>query len=248
MRWSPAVRAALAVAGVVACVAVTAWPSQASRSWPVDTRGDGCSAPTWPQAPAEDDSRRVLVIGDSLVRDSRALLERGLARSGWLPSVRCWGAKGSEWGVEQVQLARAAGQLPGTIVLSLGTNDIWWLGVPMADSIDRMMDAIGDKRTVYWINLYFGPHGYDRLPTHHTANKVLKAKLAEYPNLRIIDFAGGYRDALAHDTRVGWADGVHLNAFGYRVRTRIIVAALGSPVVPEPNPGPGPTPEPTPKP
>lgn len=170
------------------------------------------------------------MVGDSLVRDSRASLERQLVRKGWLPSVRCWGAKGSDWGAEQVRMARAEGQLPDTVVVSLGTNDVWWLHIPMEIAVDQMMAALGKRRTVYWVNLYFGPNGYDDLPKSYHANRILHAKAEQYPNLRIIEFAREYKAAIASDARVGWVDGVHLNEYGYAVRSRIIAGALGAPV------------------
>lgn len=209
--------------------------------WPIDERGDGCSSPTWPKAPAADDVRRVLVIGDSMIRDSRTMLEPALTKAGWLPTVRCWGAKGSLWGAEQVQRAKALDQFPDTVVVSLGVNDIWWLHIPMDQSVDILMHAIGSHHTVYWINLFFGPNGYNDLPRASAANNVLRLKARTYPNLHIINFARDYRAALQSDSSVGWADGVHLNEAGYRVRTRIIVEALGSP----PSRGPA---KPTPKP
>ncbi len=192
--------------------------------WPVDTRGDGCTTPVWP-AKAES-TPRVLLIGDSLYRNARPLLEAELTESGWAPTVRCWGAKGSTWGVGQVERARELDQLPETVVVSLGTNDIWWLGVSMEQTVDSMMAALGPDITVYWVNLWFGPHGYDRLPEAGPANEVLESKTSEYPNLRVIDFAGAFQDAQARGVSVGWLDGVHMNEAARIVRVEAIVEAL----------------------
>lgn len=199
-------------------------------AWPVDVRGDGCAAPVWPEAEASYDDSRILVIGDSLIRDTRPQLEGALSEAGWVPTVRCWGAKGTDWGVTQVKRARQLKQLPDRVVVSLGTNDIWWLGVPMDVAVDQMMRALGPKREVYWVNLWFGEVGfanYDRLPRPTKANRVLRAKAKEYPNLRIINFATAFRSAARAGKGVGWADGIHLNAAGYRLRTQLIVNALG---------------------
>jgi hypothetical protein len=198
--------------------------------WPANTRGDGCSSPTWPTHVSAGDRRRVLVIGDSLVRDSRHMLESSLSQAGWVPTVRCWGAKGSTWGVGQVQRARQLRQLPKTVIVSLGTNDIWWLGVSMETAVDRMMRELGSSRTVYWVNLWFGPHGYSRLPQPHAANRVLNAKARQYPNLKVINFARGFREARSSNPSIGWTDGVHLNTAGYQMRTRLIVSSLDSSV------------------
>lgn len=231
----PAAVLSLALAAVLAIAAspAVAQPTdRASRSWPVNTDGKGCAPPTWPAADATFDDSRVLVLGDSLIRESRSDLEAQLTSAGYLPSVRCWGGKGTAWGVAQVKQARRAGQLPRTVVVSLGTNDIWWLGVPMDVAVDRMMAALGPKRTVYWVNLWFGQVGYalyNRLPRPKRANEILRAKAKQYPNLRIVNFAGAFRAARSAGQPVGWADGVHLNQAGYRLRNRTIVAALSQP-------------------
>ncbi len=208
---------------------VTARSGTVDPAWPANVRGDGCAAPVWPNAPAELSSSRVLVIGDSLIRDTRSMLEQSLTAAGWIPTVRCWGGKGSDWGVQQVKRARQLKQLPDHVVVSLGTNDIWWLGVPMEVAVDRMMAAIGPKRTVYWVNLWFGSVGYanyDRLPRPERANRVLRQKAKEYPNLRVVDFARTFKDQAARGKGVGWLDGVHLNQAGNRLRTRLIVSSL----------------------
>ena len=197
--------------------------------WPADTTGKGCSSPVWPGGAAENDPRRVLVVGDSLTRESRPMLERTLSAKGWLPTVRCWGGKGTVWGVEQLKRARQLGQLPPTVVVALGTNDVWWLGTSLATGVDEVMKVLGPKRTVYWVNLRFGPNGYSDLPHHGGGNKVLREKDRQYRNMTVINFARQYGDALKSDPYVGWADGVHLNYRGYVVRSSIIAKALGEP-------------------
>lgn len=229
MAASVALGVALVAAAAPPSVASPTTPAQVDPAWPVDRRGDGCTAPTWPVGDASVDDSRVLVIGDSLVRDTRADLEASLTAAGWVPTVRCWGAKGTDWGLQQVKRARQLRQLPDRVVISLGTNDIWWLGIPMDVAVDQMMRAIGPKREVYWVNLWFGEVGYqlyDRLPRPTKANRILRAKTKQYPNLRIINFAQAFQSAHAQGDAVGWLDGVHLNAAGYRLRTSLIVSSL----------------------
>lgn len=199
--------------------------------WPADTTGKGCASPTWKTGTSAKDPRRVLVVGDSLTRESRASLERSLSKRGWLPTVRCWGGKGSAWGVEQVERAREMRQLPETVVVALGTNDVWWLGVSMSDAVDAVMTALGPHKIVYWVNLRFGPNNYSDLPHHGPANRTLREKAREYPNLTIINFSKRYGAALRNSPNIGWADGVHLNTPGYLARTRFIAEALGKPPV-----------------
>ena len=99
-----AVAAGSATAGI-AVGAPTSVPGSVDPQWPVDEKGDGCTAPWWPKAKKSQEFRRVLGVGDSLIRNSRTILEAKLAEAGWLPTVRCWGAKGSDWGVEQINRA-----------------------------------------------------------------------------------------------------------------------------------------------
>lgn len=232
---------------MLACAFLVAPPSPTSaqpsprgidRAWPVDTRGDGCAAPVWPSDKAARGRNRVLVIGDSMVRNAQPDFSAALSKAGWAPTVRCWGAKGTDWGVQQVERARSLGQLPNTLVISLGINDIWWLHIPMDTAVEQMMAAIGSKRQVYWINLYFGPNGYDDLPSPVGANRVLRDATLRYPNLKIINFAKQYREALANDPNLGWDDGVHLNSAGDRERTRIIISSIGSGWIKDPEPAP----------
>ena len=213
-------------------------------AWPIDTRGDGCSTPLWPKAGKGNRYRRLLVIGDSLIRNSRTTLEKRATRKGWLPTTRCWGAKGTDWGLQQVLRAKQLKQLPDTVVVSLGTNDIWWLGLDLGRGVDAMMQAIGPDREVYWVNLWFGPHSYDRLPTPYAANRLLRAKAKQYPNLTIVNFAKAFRDAEKRGVPVGWEDGVHLNAKGNSIRVTAILKAIGKPVAPEPDPPTEPPPPP----
>ena len=203
--------------------------SSTDPAWPRDTRGDGCTSPVWPHGLRSDAPRRLLVIGDSLIRNTRSQLESQGRDLGWLPTVRCWGAKGTDWGLAQVRRARQLGQLPRTVVISLGTNDIWWLGLDLGRGIDAMMTELGPQRRVYWVNLWFGPHGYDRLPPPTAANRLLRAKARQYSNLTIIDFAQAFRRAEASGSDVGWLDGVHLNAAGDRLRVRTILESIGTP-------------------
>ena len=195
------------------------------EEWPTDEKGDGCDPPVWPAAAPDAD--RVLLIGDSLFRNSRASLEESLAAQGWVPTVRCWGAKGTDWGAGQVERARELEQLPQTVVLSFGTNDIWWLGISMEDAVDQMMASLGSEPEVYWINLWYDQTAYEELPDPGPANAILEAKTAEYPNLHIIDFASAFEGLASAGIDVAWTDGVHLNETANQLHTDLILAALG---------------------
>ena len=72
-------------------------------------------------------SRRVLVIGDSLVREAKGVIVCGLRSSGWTPTIRCFGGKRLDWALGQIDRACAQGQLPEVVVIVMGTNDMRWI-------------------------------------------------------------------------------------------------------------------------
>jgi lysophospholipase L1-like esterase len=189
--------------------------------WPADRTGKGCTSPIWPVAAG---APRVLVIGDSLTRDSRDLLEEGLEAAGWAPTVRCWGTMGTAWGRAQIERAEVLDQLPETVVVALGTNDIWWIGVPIHQGVAELMAALGPDREVLWVNFAFGQNRVASIPDTAKANADLADAASSFPNLRIIDF----QSAMADASREGasWTDGVHLNEAANRARVAAIVAAL----------------------
>ena len=75
--------------------------------------------------------------------------------------------------------------------------------------------------------------GYGRLPEGGPANEMLESNTREYPNLRVIDFAGAFLDAQARGVSVGWLDGVHMNEAVRIVRVEAIVGAAGSIAAPD---------------
>lgn len=89
---------------------------------------DGLECPPPATSPAAGSSPGdpgvVVVLGDSLVRDSRDAIASSLANYGMSAQFVCWGGKNLEWGVAQVETMRSLSLLPTCLVINLGTNDL----------------------------------------------------------------------------------------------------------------------------
>lgn len=89
---------------------------------------DGLECPPPAASPASgsspDDPGVVVVLGDSLVRDSRDAIASSLAGYGMSAQFVCWGGKNLEWGLAQIETMRSLSLLPTCLVINLGTNDL----------------------------------------------------------------------------------------------------------------------------
>ncbi len=132
-------------------------PDQIDNSWPDNPPWDACPAPIWPGQPSEGtpgDGRRVLIIGDSLTRDSQESMTQFLVDSGWTPTFRCWGSRRLDWGLDQLKRAKELDQLPEHVIVALGTNDISWEQPATTESrVNTMLDRLGPNRQVLWVDL-----------------------------------------------------------------------------------------------
>jgi lysophospholipase L1-like esterase len=193
--------------------------------------------------------RRVLVIGDSLTRESRTLTAKGMRRDGWTPTFRCWGSRRLDWGIDQVVRSRQIGQLPKHVIIALGTNDISWETQETTERrVRALLDRLGPNRTVLWVDLHLTRSAWlDARAAWF--NDLLRRLERQRPNLTVVDW---HRVARANGIRGG--DGIHYGPSGYRLRARTVLAALDAagrrdPVAaPEPTPAPAPGPVPLPAP
>ena len=112
----------------------------------------------------------------------------------------------------------------GCWVLALGVNDTANVVVgPQTgrpERIDRMMEAIGDQ-PVLWVNVKSlresGPYANENMELW---NEALLEACAEYPNLRVYDWASDVRDPWFIE------DGLHYTTPGYAARSRLIADAF----------------------
>lgn len=183
----------------------------------------------------------MLVIGDSLTRDSRQVSRRLMRASGWTPTFRCWGSRRLDWGLDQVARARSLRQLPGFVVVALGTNDISWeTQETTARRLRTLLDRLGPTRQIIWVDLHLTRSAWLNVRADWF-NALLRQWERKRDNLTVI---GWHRVARAHGIR-GW-DGIHYGPAGYRLRARTVVDRLDAVGRRHPSPAPGPVARPAP--
>jgi lysophospholipase L1-like esterase len=170
------------------------------------------------------EGRRVLVIGDSLTRESRQDLIREMRAQGWTPTIRCWGGKRLDWGLAQLKRAKSLGQLPEIVVLGLGTNDMRWIDRSVTKSrLERFVKAVGPQRQLIVVGTY--ARGADRLsrPKERWFNNLAADLAANRSNVHALDWG-----SFARANRVKFRDGLHYTRAGEKAYAAFIVDALGS--------------------
>lgn len=163
----------------------------------------------------------MLVLGDSLTRESRVLTQRLLRASGWTPTFRCWGSRRLDWGIAQIDRARRLGQLPGVVVVALGTNDISW-ETPETTTrrVRALMDRIGTTRQVLWVDLDVDHSSFSRARAAWF-NRFIRAEARSHSNLTVLAW-----ERFARAERAARYDGIHYGDRGYRLRAEFLARAL----------------------
>lgn len=199
-------------------------PDRVDRQWPRNPPWDACPRPVWPGEPsvgAPGNGRRVLLIGDSLTRESRVATAKRLRASGWTPTFRCWGSRRLDWGIAQVRRAKELGQLPGVVVMALGTNDASW--EPLATTQERvrtLMGILGPKRQVLWVDLDVDYSSYSASRALWI-NDMIRREAASRENLTVVPWR-----RIARAERAGRYDGIHYGPAGYRLRAAVVAEAV----------------------
>ena len=96
-----------------------------SYPWGPDD-GLACSPPSTSSGHSLDPAGPgvVVIIGDSLIRESRDALNSALGDAGYGVVFICWGGKNLSWGLEQVDTMKSLRLMPTCLVVNLGTNDL----------------------------------------------------------------------------------------------------------------------------
>lgn len=194
------------------------------------TEGDprACSGPIWPKTPnarpGPGEGRRVLIIGDSLTRNARTPLKRQLRKDGWTPTVRCFGGKRLDWAIAQAKRAKELDQLPDTVVIAIGTNDMRWIdrGTTKA-RMQQLLKVLGNKRTVLWVDTYAS--GGDRFTRSKEKwfNRQVKQLARQSENVHRVNW-GNY----ARREGVRFADALHYTSAGERTWAKRIAQVLNA--------------------
>lgn len=204
----------------------TAPPDRRDRRWPADPPWDACPAPIWPgktYAGSPGEGERVLLLGDSLTRDSRVLTTRLLHGSGWTPTFRCWGSRRLDWGIDQVTRAKNLDQLPKWVVIGLGTNDISWESPQTtASRLSALIKRLGPKRQVLWINLHLTRSAWLDARADWF-NDLLDTWDRRRANFTVID----WHTVARREGIRGW-DGIHYGPGGFRLRAHTVVHQLNA--------------------
>jgi peptidoglycan/LPS O-acetylase OafA/YrhL len=161
-----------------------------------------------PAAAAPTD-RRVLVLGDSVVRGARrALRER-------FGSVRIDATVGRQLpdGIERLELLRRRDSLGGTVIIHLGNN-----GRFTSPQFDRIVRVLRGVERIVFVTV--------KVPRRWEAsvNKVLSAGKRRHPKVILVDWHRLWRTCSG---RVFMGDGTHLTAPGARCYARAIARAAG---------------------
>ncbi len=193
-------------------------------SWPRRLPADACPAPVWPGTLGTSGpgaGRRVLIVGDSLTRESRVSTARLLRERGWTPTFRCWGSVRLDWGLAQVARAQRLGQLPEYVVIALGTNDVSWVDTATTQRrVGALLDRLGPRREVLWVDLDVDHSAFSR-GRAQWFNRMVRQVAASRENVTVLPWRSH-----ARGRGLGRSDGIHYGPSGYRARAEFLATAL----------------------
>lgn len=193
--------------------------------WPPNTDGKACPPPSV-DARVEDDTRIVVILGDSLIRNARLDIESSLARDGWTAVFVCWGGRTTRWGREQLALMRDLGLTPSCLVVNLGTNDVKNDAVSNEQLQARLTELLGDTRSIpgvaavdLWANTALAPSTMANIAGSVAA---FPAATSTVGHGVVISWS---QQARADPSLVG-SDGVHDTIRGQQIRAALIADAV----------------------
>ena len=201
--------------------AAAAW---ARYPWPSNPNGIPCSPP---RASGQDRAHTVVVLGDSLIRNSRERLKSDLAAVGFGATFVCVGGMQTSWGVEQLSYMRQLGLLPECLVVNLGTNDMKLdRGHLTAEQLEprlvELLRATEGVPHVLLVNIW-GKQG-SLMPDMAPTVPVYPRAIREAGRGQLVDWASIAR---ANPALVEKA-GVHDTASGEAERARLISRAVAA--------------------
>lgn len=166
----------------------------------------------------------VVVVGDSILRQSAEEVTYALAAAGWRPVIDPrWGSGISgggpvvaSWPETVRNLVHAAD--PDVAVVELGTNGCGQCST-IPHGIDQLMHEMKSLERVYWLNVKVNSSGYP--PDARTINAALERATDRWDNLEIVDMNERFKNpALLAD------DQIHLTRRGEVELAKLIVEVL----------------------
>lgn len=165
---------------------------------------------------------RLLVVGDSLLNQSRAEVTAALAADGWDVQIQAQGGTTIVQWSERFPLLDYA-ERPDMIVIELGTNDCHSDSCPdLTPYIDKIMQYTSSAKEVLWLNTnedsqksaFIGNLGY--------VNDEIEEACARYPKLFLADMNSEF-DGRAD---LHSPDGIHWNDQGRKAFAEFIRSQL----------------------
>jgi lysophospholipase L1-like esterase len=123
---------------------------------------------------------------------------------------------------DQISRAKKIDQLPRTVIVVVGTNDMRWISRPVTKARMRsLVKQIGPRRDILWVNTYSS--GADRFtrPKERWFNRQLRKLARRHDNVTIVDWS-----AQARTRGVRFDDGLHYRPKGRRLMAEVISDAL----------------------
>ena len=175
-------------------------------------------------------SEVVVVIGDSLIRESRNAITTELADIGYGVVFVCWGGKNLLWGLDQVDTLRSLDLMPACLVLNLGTNDLKGTtaqglsdAVPLQTVAARLTALLNEIATVP--DVFVVDLAADLTAAPGTMSEVGQAPDVWQAAVQTtgVGAAVPWAAAAASGGLIG-PDGIHDTAEGQQVRARLIAS------------------------
>lgn len=161
-------------------------------------------------------SKKVLVIGDSLAVGTRPYLKQQLGRYQISDGEPDEGEHVSTGVANLRKIAQSAGDgLAGTIIVSLGTNDYGMDANTFRDYVEDVIQTVGPKRHIIWFNMKtVSPNAHD----YSAMNSVLADKANKHSNFTVLDWAGSGVSLPG--------EGIHPSGNGYATRAKMMADAV----------------------
>lgn len=161
----------------------------------------------------------VFVLGDSLTVGAEPWLAGAVGPRGWYPTVDARVSRTTQEGLRI--LARKEADLPATILVALGTNDLQASDAEVRSWLRDLRSIAGEKRRLLWVNLDVA-ESHPSYVRSQRINAVLARSAANY-EIEVADWEQWAGDrGVTHRP-----DGIHYDERNYRRRAAFYAEALG---------------------